>query len=141
VKEVAVSTFLARHPVAFAALVVMMAVAVIELLFAGLAPLQMPALASRLVIEAAFCGYVIFLLTRLRWRQDAGFRRPRSARTLLAFLPLLLLPILVVASSGFTAASAGQMMAFAVLTLMVGFAEEALLRGVVLHALLPVGLM
>jgi uncharacterized protein len=135
-----VSKLLSRHPVAFAALVVLVAVALIELLGAGLTVLRLPALANRLVIEAVFCGYVIFLLTRLRWWKEAGFRRPRSGRALLAFLPLLLLPIAVVASSGFKAASAGQMIAFAVLTLMVGFAEEGLLRGVVLHALLPVGL-
>jgi uncharacterized protein len=126
---------------AFSVLVVLVAVAVIELLGAGLTQLQMPALTSRLVIEAVFCGYVVLLLTRLRWWQEAGFKPPRSGRTLLAFLPLLLLPVAVVASSGFKAASAGQMIAFAALTVMVGFAEEGLLRGVALRALLPIGLM
>jgi hypothetical protein len=135
-----VAEFPSRRPIAFSALAVLVAAAGIELLGAGLTNLRLPALASRLTIEAVFCAYVIFLLTRLRWWQEAGFKLPRSGRTLLAFLPLLILPIAVVVSSGFKAASAGQMIGFAILTLMVGFAEEGLLRGVALRAMLPIGL-
>jgi membrane protease YdiL (CAAX protease family) len=134
-----VSRFLSRHPIAFSALVVLVAAAAIELLGAGLTHLPVPPFASRMIIEGVFCGYVALLLTRLRWWQEAGFTRPRIRRSLMAFLPLLLLPIAVVASSGFKAASVGQMTGYAILTLMVGFAEEGLLRGVALRAMLPIG--
>lgn len=128
-----------RHPIVFSVLAVLLAVAGIALLDTGLAYLMRSDLARRLMVETLFCGYVIFLLTRLRWWQEAGFQRPESMRRLLASLPLLFLPIVVAASSGFRAAGASQMIGFAILTLMVGFAEEGLLRGVVLRAMLPIG--
>jgi uncharacterized protein len=135
-----VSRFSAQHPLVFSALVVLVAVAALELLGAGLAVLKLPALAHRLAIEVAFCGYVVLLLTRLHWWQEAGFQWPRSSRRLLAIAPLFILPIAVVTSSGFKAASTAQMIGFGAVTLMVGFAEEGLLRGVVLHAMRPIGL-
>ena len=133
--------FISRYPIAFSILAVFLAVVVIKLLDAGLTYLKWPDLARQLMVETVLCGYVIFLLTRLRWWQEAGFQSPATWRKLLAGLPLLLLPVIVVTSSGFKSSSASQMIGFAILTLMVGFAEEGLLRGVVLRAMLPIGVI
>jgi membrane protease YdiL (CAAX protease family) len=133
--------FASRHPLVFSILAVLVALVVIKLLDAGLADLELSALGIRLTIEAAFCGYVIFLLGSLWWWREAGFKQSVTWRRLLAYLPLLLVPVLVAASSGFQAAPANQVIGFAILTLMVGFAEESLLRGVVLRALVPGGVL
>jgi uncharacterized protein len=133
------SQFASRHPILFAALAVLAAVIGIQLLDAGLTTLKVPELTHRLTVEAVFCGYVIFLLARSGGWHAAGFSLPVNWRRLWTFLPLLFLPVLVMVTSGLKAAGAGQVILFAVLTLMVGFAEEGLLRGVVLHALLPIG--
>jgi uncharacterized protein len=133
--------FASRYPLVFSILAVLVAIVVIKLLDAGLVDLDLSALGIRLTIEAAFCGYVIFLLGSLWWWREAGFKQPVTWRRLLAYLPLLLVPLLVAASSGFQAAPASQVIGFAILTLMVGFAEECLLRGVVLRALFPGGVL
>jgi membrane protease YdiL (CAAX protease family) len=130
-----------RHPLAFAVLAVLVPVVGIRLLHAGLAVLELPDLASRLVVEAAFCGYVILLLSRLRWWREAGFTPPKTRRWLLAYLPLFFLPLLVLAGNGVKVSSAERMIEFGLFTLMVGFAEEGLTRGIVLRALLPAGAM
>jgi CAAX protease family protein len=116
-------------------------VAAITWLDAILAHWSLPVLTERLLVETAFCAYVILLLATLGWWREAGFRTPARPRKLLAYLPLLCLPIIVVAASGVKAAHAGQVVGFAAFTVMVGFAEEGLLRGVVLRALLPRGMM
>lgn len=133
--------FASRHPLVFSILAVLVAIVVIKLLDVGLADLGLSALGIRLIIEAAFCGYVIFLLGSLCWWREAGFKQPVTWRRLLAYLPLLLVPVLVAASSGFQAAPASQVIGFTILSLMVGFAEECLLRGVVLRALVPGGVL
>lgn len=135
------SRFVSRNPMLFSILAVALAVVMIKLLDAGLTYLNLSDLANRLIVETVFCGYVILLLTRLHWWREAGFKQSTTRRKLLAFLPLLFLPVLVIATSGLKAASASQVIWFTGLTLMVGFAEEGLLRGVVLRALLPGGMM
>jgi membrane protease YdiL (CAAX protease family) len=133
--------FASRHPLVFSVFAVLVAIVVIKLMGAGLADRDLSALCIRLTIEATFGGYVIFLLTSLWWWREAGFKQPVTRLRLWAYLPLLLVPVLVAASSGFQPASASQVIGFAILTLMVGFAEESLLRGVVLRVLLPNGVL
>jgi membrane protease YdiL (CAAX protease family) len=110
-----------------------------QLLATGMAALEIPNLTSRLVIEALFAGYVALLLTRLAWWREAGFTRPEVPRRSLATLPLFLLPLIVLAASGIKPAAGDRVIEFVLFTVMVGFAEEGLLRGVVLRALLPTG--
>ncbi len=133
--------YVSRHPIIFSVLVVLAALIVINLLGVIFTYLKLPELTSRLIVEIVFCGYVIFLLTYLRWWKEAGFKLPTIQRNLLALLPLLILPLLVVISSGIKAASANLVIWFAIYTFIVGFVEEGLLRGVVLRALLPIGVM
>ncbi len=133
------SGFVSRHPIVFSVIVVILAMAIITLLGAGLTYLKLSEFTIQCIVEATFCGYVIFLLTRLLWWHEAGFKNPTTWRKYLAYLPLLFLPIVVVVISGFKSASSSTVIWFALYTLMVGFAEEGLLRGVVLRAMLPSG--
>ena len=87
-----------------------------------------------------FCGYVALLLTRLPWWQAAGFTQLATGRKLLVCLPLLYLPLLVVAANGFKAGDTLQMLGATLLIVLVALAEEGLVRGVVLQALLPGGM-
>lgn len=133
--------FASRRPTIFALVAVLVAVVIISLLNAGLGYLNLSPLAKQLITEAVFCGYVALLLTRLLWWREAGFERPIGSKKLLWCLPLLLLPVLMLISGGIKGASAGQVVGFAIFALMVGFAEEGLVRGVALRAMLPTGLM
>ena len=133
--------FASRRPTIFALAAVLIALVIISLLNAGLGYLKLSTLAKEVITEAFFCGYVAVLLTRLRWWSEAGFKRPISRKKLLVCLPLLLLPILMLVSGGIKPASAGQVIGFAIFAMMVGFAEEGLVRGLALRAMLPTGLM
>ncbi|HVT37691.1 MAG TPA: CPBP family intramembrane glutamic endopeptidase [Gemmatimonadaceae bacterium] len=133
--------FAARRPLTFSAVVVFVPVVALGFIHPALGGLSLSEPVNRLIAEAAFCGYVILLLSHLRWRREAGFTRPPVTRRLVAYLPLLVLPALVVAGSGMKAASPGRVGEFVLFTLMVGFAEEGLIRGIVLRALLPGGAM
>ena len=132
---------IARRPLAFSVVATAVPLIAMAVLRTGLAATGLTEIAARLVIEAAFCGYVIALLSLLQWWSEAGFVRPAVPRRLAVCLPLLILPLLMVAGSGVKAASAERMIGFALFTVMVGFAEEGLVRGVILRALLPGGAM
>src|ERR1700730_5633817 len=133
--------FASRRPIICALAAVLLALVIIGLLNAGLGYLKLSPLGKQIITEAVFCGYVAALLTRLRWWSEAGFKRSISWTKLLWCLPLLLLPILMLVAGGIKSASASQVIAFAILALMVGFAEEGLVRGVALRAMLPTGPM
>jgi hypothetical protein len=128
-----------RRPVLFSVLAVVVPIAMIQLLDAALSAHGLSPLAIRLLSEAAFAGYVILVLSRLRWWREAGFARAPSGRRLAAGLPLLVLPLLVVAANGIKAADAGRVVGLTLFILMLGFAEEGLIRGIVLRGLLPLG--
>jgi membrane protease YdiL (CAAX protease family) len=134
-----VTSFVARRPLAFSVLVALMPLLAMAFLRDRLATMTLPDLANRLVVEALFCGYVILLLSLLSWWGEAGFARSMTHRTLVSYLPLFVLPLLVLAGSGVKTASVGRMIGFALFALMVGFAEEGLVRGIILRALLPAG--
>jgi hypothetical protein len=84
----------------------------------------------------AFIG--IFLLTRLDWWKTAGY----TTGIRLAQIPLVVLPVLaamVPLIQGIRVTAPLAILAFAALTLVVGFAEETFFRGLILNALLPTG--
>jgi membrane protease YdiL (CAAX protease family) len=72
------------------------------------------------------------------WRR-AGFARPVHWRSALLFLPLLIAPVIILARLGIAVVDPVQLALLVVFTLMIGFAEEALCRGVMLGAFLPRG--
>lgn len=85
------------------------------------------------------------LLTVLGWWGVAGFTRRSTWRSLVPFLPLILLyalPIVALpALFGAASHSLGYLTLVAVTALAVGFGDEAIFRGVVLQTLLPRGTM
>ena len=74
------------------------------------------------------------------WR-EAGFAKPVQFRAFLYAVPPLLCPIFLLFFSGIIVRDPVQIVMLLVLTAMVGFAEEALCRGVVVQAFLQQGLM
>ena len=132
--------FAARQPLLFSILAIILPVAGMKAAKSLLSG-YFDELTVRLLCEALFCVYVVALVTALGWWREIGFNRPRNWRGLAAFAPWLLLPLLVVLGRGVHLADPGRMLAFGALMLMVGFAEEVLLRGVVLQVLRPGGVM
>ena len=74
------------------------------------------------------------------WR-EAGFARPIKFRAFLYAVPPLLCPIFLLFFSGIVVRDPVQIVMLLALTVLVGFAEEALCRGVVVQAFLPKGVM
>ncbi len=82
----------------------------------------------------------IFLLTRLDWWGKAGY----TTGIRLAHVPLFILPCAIALLSlaeGIRVTAPVEILTFAALTLVVGFAEETYFRGLILTSLLPTGTM
>jgi CAAX protease family protein len=100
-----------------------------------------------LLSQIAWCVLVLaVLLTALGWWGTAGFTRRSTWRSLIPFLPLILLfgvlPLLgLVFGPGVASHSPGYLSLAALTMHAVGFGEEATFRGVVLQTLLPRGRM
>jgi membrane protease YdiL (CAAX protease family) len=80
----------------------------------------------------------IILLTRLDWWGKSGY----TTGIRLAQLPLFILPCAIAVLSlgkGILVTAPTTVIAFAILTLIIGFAEETFFRGLMLTTLLPVG--
>jgi len=133
------NSFAARRPVAFSIAIILVAELGLAAVSWALDRLAVPRFAGLLIGEACFCGYVAWLLTRLGWWRDAGFRSRVTRRAVLVFAPWLVLVLLMALEDGGRSAGLAAVAATAAFTLMVGFAEEGLLRGVALRALLPGG--
>jgi CAAX protease family protein len=72
------------------------------------------------------------------WRA-AGFDQPIRVKAFLLCLPCLIAPIILLFYTGVAASGLMQTILLVVFTFMIGFAEEALCRGVMLGAFLPQG--
>jgi uncharacterized protein len=135
------TAFAARRPFAFAAFVmlVLQAIVVLGLLASHL--LGVAPIALDLPMMVVNCLVAIALISTLRWWSDTGFNAPSKWRNLhLLLFPVLLLlgPTLLV---GPEFPTGGKMIALVVVTLLIGFQEEAIFRGVLLRALMPRGVM
>lgn len=112
------------------------------------APTMDPATADLILNGVTYSLLAIataMLLSRLDWWRPAGFRRPfRWAYLLLFWLPALplLLTLLVLATGGgrVTVTSPWSIAVFAGISLLVGFVEEGVFRGLMVRALAPRGL-
>ncbi len=85
--------------------------------------------------------FAVVLLTSLRWWRTTGFNAPSHWQNLhLLILPvlLLLIPALLLQPQ---LPAPGKLAALALVTLLIGFQEEAIFRGVLLRALTPLGIM
>jgi len=74
------------------------------------------------------------------WRA-AGFAKPIELRALLLCLPPLAAPIILLFIAGFAPIDPIQLAMLIALTMMIGFAEEALCRGVMVGSFMPGGPM
>jgi membrane protease YdiL (CAAX protease family) len=74
------------------------------------------------------------------WR-EAGFDKPVRLRAFLYAVPPLIGPIFLLFYSGIADVDPVQILMLVVFTAMIGFAEEALCRGMMLQAFLPRGVM
>jgi len=87
------------------------------------------------------CLLAVVLLSALGWWREAGFSARLHWRSLAPFLPLTIIPLL---TALFQPNAVGlprpvQIVDFALVALMTGFAEEAIFRGIGVTALLPRG--
>ena len=78
------------------------------------------------------------LLSKMGWWKVVGFRAPNQPRELWYFV-LPLLPALITLIVGIEVTSLMLLAEFFVITLLIGFAEEAIFRGLMLHALKAAG--
>jgi uncharacterized protein len=136
-------SFVDRHPLIFAAAIMAMLQATLMLLLLGarlfapdvpLMSLDLPLMFLQALIAAG-------LITALGWWKATGFNRPREWQNLhLMILPVLLLVIpLLLVRPQFPAL--GQLAAVAIVTLLIGFQEEAIFRGVLIRGLQPLGIL
>jgi hypothetical protein len=92
------------------------------------------------VVDSVLAVTGIFFVFRLCWWKKAGY----TAGIRWADVPLFVLPgavALLSLSGGIRVTGSVTVLAFAVLTLVVGFAEETWFRGLILTALLPLGIL
>jgi hypothetical protein len=126
--------FVERHPFWFVALLEAMVIAVYLVSgtvahFRHLSNLQMYGLAN-----LALTVVVAFQLTRMSWWKVTGFRAARSPRDLLYFV-VPLVPMVINWLPGIDLSSARHLFGVLALTLMVGFVEETVFRGLMITAL------
>lgn len=115
-------------------LFVLIGLAIGSWLHISLAVLDLPLLLANALLA-------VWLLRALGWWQAVGFNHPRKWQNLhLLILPTLLL---VVPPLFFPFQIPGpiQIVSLVIITLLIGFQEEAIFRGVLLRALLPGGIL
>lgn len=98
-----------------------------------------PAISIGLIGESVIGLASVFLLSRLGWWREAGFRIPRLSRALWFFVVPCLLVIINTTFARITFPGLGNVLLFFVLAMWVGFVEETYFRGLILHALLAWG--
>lgn len=124
----------------------LLAVLVLLLVIAAssLAAILREALGLSLAWQVAIFDFLLIaagsvLLTRFRWWRSSGFLSWITARDAILFLPVVAIALLSL-SEGIAVTGPGQVLRFAVLSLVVGIAEEMIFRGLILDALLPAGI-
>lgn len=91
-----------------------------------------------LVSVAAHAILAIILLAWLNWWTQVGFNGPSKWHSLY-LLWVVPIPVLLNLSSGIHASSQATIALYAVITILTGFNEEAIFRGIMLESLLPFG--
>lgn len=133
--------FVSRRPLLFSLLAILVYLGGSAALAAVLGRAGLSRVFVGFAVQLAAALYVAWLLARLRWWGECGLAGRAAGRGLLCYAPWLLLPLLMLADVHAGGAGAGTVALYALWALLVGFAEEGLLRGVVLRALLPGGVM
>jgi uncharacterized protein len=133
------SRFVERHPYWFVAIleIIVIAVYLMAGTIASIAQLSNQAITG--IANTTLSMLVIGALSALGWWRTVGFRRPARPRHLLFFLPLLL-PVLINLAVGLNVSSLVLFIQLLALAFLIGFAEEAIFRGLMLNALKARGL-
>ena len=127
-----------RHPWIFSILLILL---ILFINGAGVAAAQMmnlPPTTFAAYTEIVLAVVVAIIVTGMRWWRGIGYRRADSARTLLLFLPALVLFIGNL-TFGVYVTQPQALLIFAVLAAASGFVEETIFRGLILRSFLPKG--
>jgi uncharacterized protein len=133
-----ISRFAEQHPYRFIA--ILEAAVVVTYLATGTVAhlLEFPNLAVVGIANLVLTILVIALLTSQKWWKAIGFRLPNRRGDLLYFLvPLIPMTFNLIPGVQFEGVS--YVSGVLIVTLLVGFAEETIFRGLMLHALKPQG--
>lgn len=134
-------TFAARYPMLFVCLS-MLSLVLVQYICLFLIPGLSDA--TRLVsAKTSECLLAVLLVGALNWWRQAGFVRRWHWRDFVFALPLLFLPLLMIIFqiNKMQLSNYPQLLLFAALAAMTGFAEETVFRGISIHALQPKGNM
>lgn len=98
-----------------------------------------------IVSRVTICIFAVAMLVGMGWWREAGFRKIEGWRTLLPYLPIfiiiVLMAVLQIGSAGIHVTSTSMLLLGLVVYISGAFMEEAVFRGLVLHALKPGGLL
>ncbi|HET7370060.1 MAG TPA: CPBP family intramembrane glutamic endopeptidase [Gammaproteobacteria bacterium] len=126
--------FALRHPYAFTALLEITVIAAYSAAGTIAYLLHLSGLALIGIANVTLAVVVAGLLTGMGWWREIGFRRLQRRRDLLYFI-VPFIPLGINLIPGITFDGAGQVSLILALTLMIGFVEESIFRGLMLRAL------
>ena len=133
--------FVERRPLVFVILLMLVleAFVIVALILSKLAGIDIVALDLPIMLANAI--FAVILLSSLRWWGEAGFNSPSNWQN----LRLLLIPVaLLIGPALFfqpQLPDSSKLVGLVIVTLLIGFQEEAIFRGVLLKALKPRGIM
>jgi uncharacterized protein len=131
--------FVERHPYWFVAILEIIVI-VVYLMAGTIAYVaHLSNLAITGIANSILSLLAVSALSALGWWRVVGFKRPAQPRDLFFFLPPLL-PVLINLAVGLNIPSLFRFTELLALTFLIGFAEEAIFRGLMLNALKAHGL-
>jgi CAAX protease family protein len=132
-----------RRPLLFSGLLLLLVLGTFFIAGAIATIMHWPAIAIALVGDSVLALVAVFLLGRLHWWREVGFRLPPPSRALWFFL----VPCLAVVANAVFARLVHpvfdnvltSLLLYFTVAMLVGFVEETYFRGLMLHALLVRG--
>jgi uncharacterized protein len=132
-------SFPQRRPLLFVVLLLLLVLITFFLAGAVTLQLKLSQPTMTLMADGVLALVALFLLSRLHWWREAGFRLPATPRSLWLFAVPCLPIILNMAYFGVGYPGIARLSLFLALALLVGFVEESYFRGMILRALLGRG--
>lgn len=133
------SSFPQRRPMLFVVLLLLLFLITFFLAGAITLQLKLSTLTMTLMADGVLALIALFLLSRLHWWREAGFRLPAKPHSLWLFSVPCLPIILNMAYFGVSYPGIERLLLFLAIALLVGFVEESYFRGMILRALLRRG--